>query len=81
MLNGDPFARRPGLGDRRAQHRVQDRWRQQDGGGKTAVGTVTFTNFKEPQTVTLDLVNTDAGWRIADIRSRSGSLRALYKLK
>ena len=29
----------------------------------------------------LDLVNTPAGWRIAEIRGPSGSLRELYKLK
>ena len=74
LLNGDPFLD------------AQD-WELSDlkivvkGTGKTAVGTVTFIIFKEPRTVTLDLVNTETGWRIADIRSPSGSLRALYKLK
>ena len=42
---------------------------------------MTFVMFMEPRTITLDLVNTPAGWRIADIRWASGSLRALYKLK
>ena len=50
-------------------------------GTSTAVATVTFTMFDKPRTVTLDLVNTPAGWRIAEIRSPSGSLRDLYKLK
>lgn len=50
-------------------------------GSNTAVATVSFTMFDKPRTVTLDLVNTSAGWRISEIRSPSGSLRALYKLK
>ena len=32
-------------------------------------------------TVTYDLVKTAGGWRIADIRNDTRSLRALYKLK
>jgi hypothetical protein len=50
-------------------------------GANTAVVAVTFVMFKKPRTVTLDLVNTPAGWRIAEIRWARGSLRALYKLK
>lgn len=50
-------------------------------GANTAVATVRFVMFKKPRTVTLDLVNTPAGWRIMDIRWAKGSLRALYKLK
>jgi hypothetical protein len=50
-------------------------------GADTAVASVTFVMFMEPRTVTLDLVKIPAGWRIADIRSPSGSLRALYKLQ
>ena len=42
---------------------------------------MTFVMFMEPRTVTLDLVNTPAGWRITDIRWAKGSLRAIYKLK
>jgi hypothetical protein len=49
-------------------------------GPTTAVATVSFTMFGKPRTITLDLVRTDAGWRIAEIRAPSGSLRALYKL-
>jgi hypothetical protein len=46
-----------------------------------AVATVSFTNFRERRTISLDLVRTGAGWRIAEIRAPSGSLRELYKLK
>ena len=49
--------------------------------GEKALATVNFTNFRELKTVSLDLVKTSAGWRIADIRAPSGSLRELYKLK
>ena len=47
-------------------------------GTNKAVGTVTFTNFKEPRTVTVDLVKIDAGWRIDDIKMEKRSLRDLY---
>ena len=50
-------------------------------GANTAVATANFVIFMEPRSVTLDLVNTPAGWRIADIRWPRGSLRTLYKLK
>ena len=50
-------------------------------GADRAVATVTFRIFKEMRTMTLDLVRTPAGWRIADIRGPSGSLRELYKLQ
>ena len=46
-----------------------------------AVATVAFTNMREPKTVTLNLVNTASGWRIAEINAPSGSLRKLFKLK
>jgi Protein of unknown function (DUF3828) len=49
--------------------------------GKAAISTVKFINLKVPKTVTLDLVKTPAGWRIADINAGSGSLRKLFKLK
>jgi hypothetical protein len=75
MLNGDPFID------------AQD-WEISDlkiavkaAGADRAVATVTFRIFKEARTVTLDLVDTPAGWRIAEIRAPSGSLRELYKLK
>lgn len=46
-----------------------------------AKATVTFRNFKKPDTVHLDLVQTPKGWRISDIFWKSGSLRGLYKKK
>jgi len=42
---------------------------------------VSFQNFGEARRVVLELVRTPAGWRIAEIKSPSGSLKALYKLK
>ena len=48
--------------------------------GDRAFGTVLFTNQGSPRHLTIELVKTPAGWRIAEIRGGSGSLRALYKL-
>lgn len=75
LLNGDPFidAQDWEISDLRIDVKMA--------GAKWATGTVRFTNMKERETVTLDLVLTADGWRIGEIRSRSGSLRALYKLK
>src|SRR5262249_23606954 len=47
--------------------------------GAKAVGKATFDNFGKRVAVTLDLRQTPAGWRIADIRWPSGSLSGLYK--
>ena len=49
--------------------------------GDRAKATVTFLNFKKPDTVHLDLVHTPEGWRISDIVWKEGSLRGLYKKK
>jgi len=49
--------------------------------GATATGTVSYTNFNEARTVTLNLAKTSGGWRIAEINAPSGSLRKLFKLK
>lgn len=49
--------------------------------GDRAKATVTFQNFKKPDTVHLDLVHTPEGWRISDIVWKEGSLRGLYKKK
>jgi hypothetical protein len=51
------------------------------GSGDTATARVSFQNFGEARRVLLELVKTPAGWRIADIKAPSGSLKALYKLK
>ncbi len=40
---------------------------------------VAFDNLGKHTQITLDLVQTQAGWRIADIKSPSGSLSDLYK--
>jgi Protein of unknown function (DUF3828) len=75
MLNGDPFI------DAQDWEISNLKTTVKSTGANTAVATAAFVIFMEPRTVTLDLVNTPAGWRIADIRSPSGSLRDLYKLK
>ena len=51
-----------------------------DGNGK-AQAAVTFKNLGEPKALALLLVRTPQGWRIVDIVSANGSLRALYKLR
>ncbi|MFI4998587.1 MAG: hypothetical protein ACHQK9_01805 [Reyranellales bacterium] len=72
VLNGDPFVN------------AQD-W-QISGlvvaalpAGTGATGNVIFSNQGEPQHLTIDLVQTPDGWRIAEIRGLG--LRALYKLR
>ena len=49
--------------------------------GDTATARVSFQNFGETKRVLLELAKTPAGWRIAEIKAPSGSLKALYKLK
>jgi len=51
--------------------------------GAKTTGVVTFDMMGKPRRVTLDLVQTPAGWRIADIVCSNDptSLRALYKLR
>lgn len=75
LLNGDPFI------DAQDWEISNLRIAVKPTGADTAVAIVAFVIFNEARTVTLDLVNTRAGWRIAEIRSPSGSLRALYKLQ
>lgn len=48
--------------------------------GTKATALVGFENQGKPVQLTLDLVQTPVGWRIADIEAPSGSLRKLYKL-
>ncbi len=48
-------------------------------GTTAATGTVTFANLGQAKKLVIDLEQTPAGWRIADIKAPSGSLRALYK--
>jgi hypothetical protein len=76
MLNGDPFI------DAQDWEISNIKTAVKSTGASTAIATVTFIQFMEPRTVTLELVNTSAGWRISDIKwSRGDSLRQLYKLK
>jgi len=50
--------------------------------GTKTTGKVTFDTFGKPREVTIDLVLTPTGWRIANVVCSSDptSLRALYKL-
>jgi hypothetical protein len=74
LLNGDPFVDAQDWEISNLNIAVKPT------GADTAMATVTFVMFMEPRTVTLDLLKSPAGWRITEIRSASGSLRALYKL-
>ena len=47
--------------------------------GPKTVGLVSFENQGKPTEIKLDLVRTGMGWRIADIKSPSGTLSELYK--
>jgi hypothetical protein len=49
--------------------------------GDAATARVSFHNFGEAKRIMLQLAKTPAGWRIAEIKAPSGSLKALYKLK
>ena len=47
--------------------------------GAKATGKATFDNLGKRVEITLDLLQTPVGWRIADIKWPSGSLSGLYK--
>lgn len=49
--------------------------------GDAATARVSFHNFGDATRLVLELVRTPAGWRIAEIKAPSGSLKALYQLK
>ena len=49
--------------------------------GAGATGIVLLINQKKPRSINVDLIQTPAGWRIAEIRGASGTLRGLYKLR
>jgi hypothetical protein len=71
-LDGDPFLDAQDWAIKNLDIAVQT-------DGTKATGQVSFDNLGKPTKVTLDLVRTPAGWRIADIKSPSGSLKDLYK--
>jgi hypothetical protein len=48
-------------------------------GDTKATGLVSFENQGKATQITLDLVRTGSGWRIADIKSPSGKLSELYR--
>jgi hypothetical protein len=73
-LNGDPFVDAQ-------EWEVSDLSVRADVSGERATGIVSFVNLGQKKTLTVALVQTPAGWRIADIAGAGGSLRALYKLK
>ena len=76
LLNGDPFidAQDWDIANLRIEVTSLDR--------RHATGVVSFTNANEPRIVTLELVKTVGdGWRIAEIRAPSGSLKELLKVR
>ena len=73
-LNGDPFVDAQDWEISRLSIDVT-------ASGDTATARVSFQNFGEAKRVLLELAKTPAGWRIAEIKAPSGSLKALYKLK
>jgi hypothetical protein len=75
LLNGDPFI------DAQDWEIANLRVEVRDASRRKATGVVTFTTAKEPREVTLDLIKTGDGWRIAEIRAPSGSLRELFKVR
>lgn len=50
-----------------------------DDDGAKAIGEVSFDNLGKRKKVTLDLLRTGMGWRIAEIKAPSGRLSDLYK--
>ena len=75
LLNADPFIDAQDWQIANLTIEIKDATRRK------ATGVVSFTNAREPKTVTLDLIKTGDGWRIAEIRAPSGSLKELYKIK
>ena len=49
-------------------------------GVEAATAMVTFTNFRKPVTMRLDLVKIAGAWRIAEIKGPNWSLKALMKV-
>jgi len=74
-LNGDPFVDAQDWEITNLAIAVVPR------GTTAATATVTFANLGKATRLLIELEQTPAGWRIADIKAPSGSLRALYKLR
>ncbi len=75
QLNGDPFI------DAQDWEIADLKLDVKDASRRKATGVVSFTNAKQPRTITLDLVKTGDGWRIAEIKAPSGSLKEQFKVK
>lgn len=73
-LNGDPFVDAQ-------EWQVTNLAISVAASGATATGTVTFTNLGQAKKLLVDLEQTPAGWRIADIRGPNGALSALYRTR
>lgn len=73
-LNGDPFVDAQ-------EWEITNLSIRAAAAGEQATGIVSFVNFKQEKTLAVELVQTRAGWRIADIAGAGGSLRTLYKVK
>lgn len=71
-LNGDPFVDAQDWEITRLAIAVVPK------GTAAATGTVTFANLGQAKRMLVDLEQTPAGWRIADIRGPNGALSALY---
>jgi len=76
-LDGDPFIDAQDWDIQNLTVHIDDQTKA------AAHATVRFTNLKDPKTVHLDLVHTQAGWRIAEIRwsGDDTTLRGLYVKK
>ncbi|RAI38771.1 hypothetical protein [Rhodoplanes roseus] len=52
-----------------------------DAGPAKAIGTVKFSNFGQPETVTVELLKVGEAWRVSEIKWGPLTLRGLYKTK
>lgn len=52
-----------------------------EGGPTKALGTVTFTNFGQPEKILIELLKVGDDWRIAEINWGPLTLRGLYRKK
>ncbi|MBK5960372.1 hypothetical protein CCR97_19545 [Rhodoplanes elegans] len=52
-----------------------------EAGPAKAVGTVSFSNFGKPESVTVELMKVGTAWRVSEIKWGPLTLRGLYKTK